>query len=984
MNQVRFPEDMYSASGNPDLDTKALNVLSGLVDNALFSRSQLIEKYFDPRRDLDAECGYLKTHDLTADLYRELYDRDPIFARANDILPIQAFKVEPDLYEDEDEEAEPTDFELAFKQLGKSIRSGGVGESWYEDDECHPLWHYVLTLDKLRRVGRYGVMLLGFDDKKPLDKPVDGAIKDGGYFAGQQYYITFNDTDPMVAKNGKPPVNGKANGKPSLYEGNKTPEEKKAEAAEADKPEREIQTKRKLLYVRVYDESQAKVTAWESNRQHPRYGRPTMYQLTINDPKNNLEGAGQPQATVYVHWSRIHHVPSNGFSASSSEIIGNPRGLVTYNRIADLRKVYGADAEGYFRGAFMGISIETHPNSDAKMNFRSMKPQLERWGNTFQRVIGLDGATAKSIAPQVSDPTQHIDIQIGAICIVIGCPVRIFMGSERGELASSQDEVAWNEYLQQYRYKEVTPRLIVPLIDHLITVGVLPQPKKFSVYWPELDTMRPNEKADKFVKRMQGLTAYISGGGDTLIPPMDMLTREMEFTTEEAEEILANAVDHLGEAAGEDSEGPIVPGREPVPAGYDAAGNPIEEEDKDGEPMVLKPGDKAVTSKSGKEIARGQPQPKKITKNAMAALQRFVENNCGTGKGGFKRGNKCQTSGSGGRVTREQYINKKAPLSSMYKKYPHLQSEASKASRKLAGEKYDAIQKKAFLRRTTTGKLISSSSKHAVQRIQSKSVSSKLVRTFTNEIVLGRGPQAKVSTRVEAWGHQGDHRKPFHLSFKTPESMNRWASNNKATIVGQRKEGAGKATSGFKTRMKNRINGTKKFASIIGSEFSDAFMGLAIGMAAAGVIKYATGKDPTTNASNATNKVVKYFTTFFRKELAAGEVDEVWLNNLIDRVMDKYGVKEPTQNVWSEEARKKAAESRVQGKRKSIQVKVNNPKIKKPTKLQKSKPGKVVKLGKAKPGVKKPVKANLPGHLARLKPKVGKKNVKLGKARRKV
>ena len=41
--------------------------------------------------------------------------------------------------------------------------------------------------------------------------------------------------------------------------------------------------------------------------------------------------------------------------------------------------------------------------------------------------------------------TPFIEVHLQAICIKIPCPKRVFMGSERGELASAQDDSQWND-----------------------------------------------------------------------------------------------------------------------------------------------------------------------------------------------------------------------------------------------------------------------------------------------------------------------------------------------------------------------------------------------------------------------------------------------------------------------------------------------------------------------------------------------------------
>jgi hypothetical protein len=105
-----------------------------------------------------------------------------------------------------------------------------------------------------------------------------------------------------------------------------------------------------------------------------------------------------------------------------------------------------------------------------------VRNQIENYVNSLQRYLALTGMSAKTLAPQVSDPSSQIDKHLEAICIQLGIPKRIFMGSERGELASSQDDASWNDRLKARQQGYITPRIIVPFVDRLIAVGVLPEP----------------------------------------------------------------------------------------------------------------------------------------------------------------------------------------------------------------------------------------------------------------------------------------------------------------------------------------------------------------------------------------------------------------------------------------------------------------------------------------------------------------------------
>lgn len=494
------------------MDVISLNMMREITENISFARSRYRGAEPDTRRDIDADCGYPRTEELNVyDHYRFMYDREAIASRVVEYLPKQTWKVNPTVYEDEDSETE-TEFETAWQDLAKALR----GPSWFQDEEGSPVWDHLLRADILSGIGHFGIILLGFDDlgdSEDLSKPLKGF--------------------------------------------------------EEEIPEKPVAGKRKLLYMREFDESLVQITRYNDDKGSPRYAQPDMYQVTMTDPTDNHVGVGVSMGSANVHWSRVIHVADN---LGSSEVFGVPRQRPVFNRLLDLRKLYGGSAEMYWLAAFMGLSLESHPNlgGDISIDATSARQMMQDYMNRLQRYIAIPGMTAKTLAPQVSDPATQIDTQITAICIQLGAPKRKFMGSERGELSSGQDEDDDNGKVQGRQRNYATPRIIVPFIDRLILAGVLPTPEGYSVTWPDLNELSPSGAADVLLKRTQAMGAYVSGGLDSMMEPLDYFTREMGFDDEEAEAITEAVVKHLEKATpNPDPNAEIVPGRQP-PESLDA------------------------------------------------------------------------------------------------------------------------------------------------------------------------------------------------------------------------------------------------------------------------------------------------------------------------------------------------------------------------------------------------------------------------------
>lgn len=507
-----------------DGDGRLQAVVNRLASNATFSRAQLVQSLLDPRRNIDDECGYPSTENITRDDYRTLYDREPVAARVVEVLPHESWQMQPTVFETEDVKQD-TELEKAWSKLGRSLR----GESWYQDEEGNPIWEELRRIDVQSGIGSFGVLLLGLDDGLELSEPAAGVEEQ-------------NSAATVVERDGKGKV---AKVEVAEVTGN----------YELTVNQNEI-SGRRLLFLRSFDESLITISRYEGNSTSPRFGQPLEYSITFNDPNSTLwTETTQPLATKRVHWTRVIHVADN---LGSSEIFGVPRMRPVYNRLFDLRKLYSGSAEMYWKGALPGWALETDPrlgvDAAVEPDAEAIKEHMERYMTGLQRYLLAAGVTVKSLAPQVVDPTPQIEVQIEAICIQKGIPKRIFVGSERGELASSQDKRTWNGRLHDRQINYITPRIIVPFIDRLIMVGVLPKPTGYSVAWPDLNTLTEEEQAAVGLKRTESMAKYVQGSVESLMAPMDYLVRVLGMTEEEAEAVVRQALAELPEVDEDEDE----------------------------------------------------------------------------------------------------------------------------------------------------------------------------------------------------------------------------------------------------------------------------------------------------------------------------------------------------------------------------------------------------------------------------------------------
>jgi hypothetical protein len=430
----------------------------GSVISARSAYAQALGVSFGGDRDLYQVLGYKKT--LTDTDYRNRYERGDIAKRIIDAPVNATFRGIPEITENQED---ATTFEEAWNELAEKLK----------------IWNRFTRLDKLTGLGRYGVLLYGFND-----------VMDEKEFA-----------TPVV------------------------PSETLA-----------------LLYVQPYSEASVTITKWNNDPTSPDYGMPAEYQLTLGDVSEYTSGSDREPTkgrTLLVHASRVQHIVDD---RTESDVFGTPRLQSIYNRLQDLDKIVGGSGEMFWKGARPGYQAVI--DADAKLTPQAKEDigtQLDDYEHNLRRMLRLQGVKLEGLAPQVEDPSPFIDGQLKIIAASKGMPMRILTGSERGELASTQDDKHWREVIEERRLDFVEPEIVRAFIDRMIELGVLPEPESdsYEIAWPDLHTVSDKDRADVNKVRTEILTKYAStAGAEMIIPPELFLEMMLEFDKDQVQKVL--------------------------------------------------------------------------------------------------------------------------------------------------------------------------------------------------------------------------------------------------------------------------------------------------------------------------------------------------------------------------------------------------------------------------------------------------------------
>lgn len=342
-------------------------------------------------------------------------------------------------------------------------------------DNLH-LQSYFNRVDKLSRIGHYAILFLGFDDItdiKDLKKPVSDTASE-------------------------------------------------------------------LLFVKPFGEERAVIDTYNSDPTNERYGKPETYQISFSMPSSVNTPQGQTvsnttENTYVVHWTRVLHLAEGTLE---DDYIGRPALKRVYNRLIDLEKVTGGSAEMFWHGAFPLMTFDADPDvtidEDAK---KQMKEDIDKMIHGLSRYIRLQGVKAHRLDATAASPKEHADLQIHLISGATGIPSRILTGSERGELASMQDNMNWSNRVSERRQNYCTPMFIRGLIDRLIFVGVMDD-RDYQVIWPKSVQMGEKERAEVVGLLFKSLKDYVdSMGADSVLPVSEAIKLIFNLTDKEVAKI---------------------------------------------------------------------------------------------------------------------------------------------------------------------------------------------------------------------------------------------------------------------------------------------------------------------------------------------------------------------------------------------------------------------------------------------------------------
>jgi hypothetical protein len=348
--------------------------------------------------------------------------------------------------------------------------------AWDELVKARKVFHYLERVDKMARLGNYAVLFLGYADVGSMEELIQ-------------------------------PVQAMPAG---------------------TKPQD------KLLYIQPYTQGSLTVSNLNGDYTSQRFGMPENYTIQIDTSAViSMLGTGSGFShSVTVHWTRVLHVAEDIFD---NDLVGFPALEPVLNFLLDLEKVCGSAAESWFQNTPPATIFKRDPDAVQDQTDTEVRTVIEDFIHRYKRYAVVQGLDTETLQANITgDPSKIVDMILDLIAGTTGIPKRILVGSERGELASTQDETAWNQRVTERQQNWAEPFLLRPFIDEMIAKGVLPVPVNgYEVQWSSSEALSEDKVADIAVKRADALTKYANTpAAEEIMPPDVFLEAVMGFDQE--------------------------------------------------------------------------------------------------------------------------------------------------------------------------------------------------------------------------------------------------------------------------------------------------------------------------------------------------------------------------------------------------------------------------------------------------------------------
>lgn len=267
-------------------------------------------------------------------------------------------------------------------------------------------------------------------------------------------------------------------------------------------------------------EGQLQVSQWDADETSDTYGQPKMFQFN----EASVDKATTQPRQFNVHPDRVIIWSETGTVHGSSVLEAG------YNSLLDLEKIRGAGGEGFWKNAKAGLSLEI--DKDAKIADMAtamgvpvdevvdrMDEQVESFNKGFDKSILLQGITAKPMQVTLPSPEHFFLIALQDFAASLSIPLKILVGSQTGERASTEDAAEWAKTVMSRRADETVPN-IMTFVRRLVRFGIL-KDADWNLDWSDLTEASMTEKV-ALADKMADVNVKMKDTGEFVFTPDEL------------------------------------------------------------------------------------------------------------------------------------------------------------------------------------------------------------------------------------------------------------------------------------------------------------------------------------------------------------------------------------------------------------------------------------------------------------------------------
>ncbi|NDJ59439.1 DUF1073 domain-containing protein [Enterobacteriaceae bacterium 4M9] len=257
---------------------------------------------------------------------------------------------------------------------------------------------------------------------------------------------------------------------------------------------------------------------WDSGLNSRTYGQPKMWQYTEHLPNGSSR-------RVDVHPDRVFIL---------GDYSGDAIGFLEpgYNAAVSLEKVEGGSGESFLKNAARQLSVNFEKDidfnniaslygvsvTDLQDKFNEVAGEINR-GNDV--LMTTQGASVTPLVTAVADPGPTYDVNLQTFAASVDEPVKILVGMQTGERASTEDQKYMNARCQSRRGDLSFD--IEDFCDKLVDLKIIDHVGQKTVIWDDLNAQTDSEKLES-AKLMADINSVSLATGETVFTGEEIRT----------------------------------------------------------------------------------------------------------------------------------------------------------------------------------------------------------------------------------------------------------------------------------------------------------------------------------------------------------------------------------------------------------------------------------------------------------------------------